>query len=390
MLIEEIRVVRLKLPPKKNDRPVAPAWQAQSIATPMSRYPRFRADRRTWTPPWQPLFCQVKLADGTWGLGMTSCAGPVAAIIADHLAPRLVGENALAGEKLWDMLWRMTSPYGPGLSSFAISAVDLALWDAKGKLLGKPVYELLGGPQADRIPCYGTGYDPAWHMELGFLGTKVPCLYGPEDGDKGLAANVECVAAARELAGDRNLMLDCWMSLDVAYAVRLAEQLRPYNLNWIEECLPPDDIDAHEALRERLPRMTLATGEHWFAPATFAAACRRRVVDILQPDIHWCGGLTACLKIAHLAATAGLSVVLHAGGNSPYGQHFTYASPVAPWCEFFTGPPPGLFFPGLQRGMRLQDAVVLPGMAVPEGGYLKPGDAPGFGLQLSEDMLEPL
>jgi L-rhamnonate dehydratase len=82
----------------------------------------------------------------------------------------------LATERLWDMIMRMASPYGSaGLTSYAISAVDLALWDLKGKLLGVPVYELAGGPAREDIFCYATGNDTDWHMELGFKGTKLAC-----------------------------------------------------------------------------------------------------------------------------------------------------------------------------------------------------------------------
>lgn len=313
-------------------------------------------------------------------MGITANGRPVAAIIDDHLAPMLVGENVFATEKLWDMMVRLTKPYGSaGLASYAISAVDLALWDLKGKLLGKPVYELLGGPQKDKIFCYATGNDTDWHLELGFKATKLACPYDPVDGVKGLMENERLVAKTREMIGDDlELMLDCWMGLDVDYAVRLAERLRPYRLKWLEECLPPEDLDAHCALRERLSWQTLAAGEHWYLLSPFDFACRHRVVDILQPDICWCGGLTACLEIAALAEEAGLTVILHGGGNTPYGHHFTYAMSVAPWCEFFIGSPPGI---------PLEEANRLPGMAVPKDGWLIPNDAPGFGLEVKEDWL---
>lgn len=387
MIIKEIRVVRLDLPPRSS-RPASAG--ALEIATPMSRYPRFKADRASWIPPWKTVWCQVIAEDGTWGLGMTGFGRPVAAVIADHLAPKLLGEDVFATEKLWDMMFRLTKPYGSaGLAACAISALDLALWDLKGKLLGKPVYALLGGPCRDRVFCYATGNAPELHMAMGFKATKLPCLYGPSDGLSGLEENEKFVAKAREDVGDHvEMMLDCWMALDVNYAVRLVERLRPYKLKWIEECLIPEDLDAHLELRRRLPDVTLATGEHWCTHFPFEFACRHKCVDILQPDITWCGGLTACLKIARLAEAAGLGVVLHAGGNSPYGQHFTYAMAVVPWCEYFTGPPAGTFHPGVQPGVPLQQSA-LPGMAVPNDGWLIPSHAPGFGLEIDERCLKP-
>ena len=322
--------------------------------------------------------CLVTAADGTWGLGMSSYGRPVAAIVNDHLGPLLVGEDCLAVERSWDLMTRAASPYSAaGLGSYAISAIDLALWDLKGKLLRRPVYELLGGPARDRIFCYATGNDTDWHMELGFRATKLACPHGPADGLAGLAANEALVARTRELIGpDVELMLDCWMAFDVEFAVRLAERLRPYGLKWIEDCLLPEDYDGQAELRRRLPWMTLATGEHWYTPIPFASAVARRSADILQPDIAWVGGLTPCLKIAHIAEGAGVSVIPHAGMNTPYGQHFGYAVPCSPMGEFFLGTAPGV---------PLEETRLFPGMAVPRDGRLVPEDGPGFGLGATLD-----
>jgi L-rhamnonate dehydratase len=221
----------------------------------------------------------------------------VAAVIEDHLAPQLVGEECFATEKLADMMFRMTKPYGStGLASYAVSAVDLALWDLRGKLLGQPVYQLLGGKQKDAIFCYATGNDVDWYQELGFRAFKLACPYGPANGWDGIRKNEELVARTRQQIGDEcELMLDCWMAFDMEYTVRLAEVLRPYRLKWMEECLIPEDMDAHVALRQRLPWQTLATGEHWYTHVPFQWAIHHKVADILQPDIQWCGG-RRCLR----------------------------------------------------------------------------------------------
>ena len=113
----------------------------------------------------------------------------------------------------------------------AISAVDLALWDLKGKLLQRPVYELLGGKQKDKLFCYATGFDLEWYLELGFRAVKLPMPYGPIDGIEGLKKTEEMVVAARETIGDAvELALDCWLALNVKHAVRLGEALKLYNL----------------------------------------------------------------------------------------------------------------------------------------------------------------
>jgi len=384
MKITEVRAMRLTLPPRERGTPPhRDGWAKDAeVANPMSRYPKVKRHRSLWLPHWENVWCKVTAEDGTWGIGMTSNGRVSAAIIEDHLAPNLIGEDCFATEKLADMLFRMTKPYGStGLASYAVSAVDLALWDLKGKLLNQPVYQLLGGPQQDRLFCYVTGNDVDWYQELGYRAFKLACPYGPADGLDGIKRNVEFVARAREQIGDDcELMLDCWMAFDVEYTVRLAEALRPYRLRWMEECLLSEDLDAHLALRERLPWQTLTTGEHWYTHVPFQWAAAHRAVDILQPDINWCGGLSTCRKIAASADAAGLSVMLHAGGNTAFGQHFSYATACVPWLETFVGTPPGV---------PLEEGWGLPGQASPKDGWLTPSDAPGFGLELQEDWLTP-
>ena len=290
----------------------------------------------------------------------------------------------MATEKLFDMMSRLATPYGSqGMASYAISAVDLALWDLKGKVLNRPVYELLGGPQKEKIFCYATGFESAWYLELGFRAMKLPFPYSPADGEEGLRKAEELVAAVRDQIGpDVALMLDCWMALDVDYTVRLAERLRPYRLRWIEDYLLPDDTEGFSQVRQRLPWQTLATGEHWYMPQSFARAANQRPVDILQPDPLWVGGISACLRICHIAEAAGLEVIPHGGMNYPYGQHLAYAMPAITWGERSGG----VSAPGVP----LAETVVLPGTAVIEDGYLIPSDAPGFGIEVDRALLESI
>ena len=392
MKIKSIRAVQLDLPatgplakPAKTEYKTArrPSWvESGSVANPMTRYPRYADYRPSWTPSWPDFGCVVEAEDGTWGLSTANHGRPVAALIDDYLGPRLIGENCFATEKSYDMMVRMGAPFGAtGLHAYAISAIDLALWDLKGKILDRPVYELLGGPAHDELFCYSTGGDTDWYMELGFPATKLPCPCGPADGVDGLEKNVELVAKTREQVGPKvELMLDCWMAFDVEYAVRLTEELRPYKLKWMEEMLRSEDVDAHAQLRQRVPWQTLATGEHWYGTTPFQHAASRHLVDIFQPDINWVGGLTAITKICAIAEAAGISVIPHGGGNTPYGQHACYALPAIPWTECFVATPPGV---------PPEEAVRLPGMAAPQNGRMVPSDRPGFGIQISEEHLAP-
>jgi len=368
---------------KPKTEPRRPPWtKSAEVAGPMSGYDRFKKLRSTWRFDGS-VGCLVTADDGTTGFGVTRNGAPVISLINDHFAPLLAGENALATERVWDMMMRMSMPYGStGITSYAISAVDLALWDLKGKILKTPVYELAGGPARESQFCYATGNDTDWHMELGFKGTKLACPYGTFDGLDAIKKNEDFVARTRELIGDDiELMLDCWLAFDVEFAVRQAERLRPYNLKWIEDCLNPDNLDGQDALRRRLPWQTLATGEHWYSPLPFMHAASRQAADIFQPDICWVGGFTACQKIVHIAEAAGLEVMLHAGMNTPFGQHFSFSQPNVRWGEYFVGGAPGV---------PLAETLVFPGMAVPENGRLVPNGEPGFGLGLTDSLLDAM
>jgi len=194
MNIKSIEAVKLAIP-GRGDEPVPdarrPGWaRAAEVAHPMAKYGYVKRHRSSWSARWGGVGCKVTAEDGTWGLGMTAHGRPVATIIQDHFGPQLVGQPCLATERLWDMMARMAKPYGAtGLASYAISAVDLALWDLKGKLLGQPVYALLGGPAHDALFCYATGNDTDWYLELGFQANKLACPYGPADGLRGLEEN---------------------------------------------------------------------------------------------------------------------------------------------------------------------------------------------------------
>jgi L-rhamnonate dehydratase len=210
---------------------------------------------------------------------------------------------------------------------------------------------------------------------------KLFLRHGPEDGLEGLRRNEELVARTREQIGDDvELMVDAWMSLNLEYTVRLAEALRPYRIKWLEDYLTPEDMDSYVKARQRLPGQTLATGEHWYTIHPFALAAGQGLVDILQPDVQWVGGITACVRICHIAEAHGLTVISHGGMNYPFGQHLAYAMPVIPWGERSEGVSP--------PGVPLEEMVLLPGTAVIRDGYLKPSDAPGFGMEVTKEWLE--
>ena len=398
MRIKQIRAACVDLAPHPATPPRVSASSADATAgaTGAADRRRFRhpLDRYPGLPHtaagWPRVACVATAEDGTWGLGLTLHGAPVAAIINDHFGPLLTGQPVTATEKAWDLMHRATAPYGAsGLASYAMSAVDLALWDLKGKLLRRPVYELLGGPQKERIFCYASNTDLSygmehslqWFLELGFRAVKIFLTTGPEQNLAGLRETEDRVARARELVGDDvELAVDGWLNPNVEYAVRLGEMLRPYRIKWLEDFLPADDLDGYAAVRQRLPGLTLASGEHWYGIGIFASAVQRRLVDILQPDLQWCGGLSNAVRICHLADAAGLTVIAHAGMNTPFGQHLSFAMPSVQWGERSEGVSP--------PGVPLQEMVYVPGTPVIRDGYLIPSDAPGFGIEATLEWLE--
>ena len=154
MKITQVRAVEIDIAPKPRTNPRFPKQTVPDLGGPMARYPELR--RSEWMPGrnWKRTACVVTAEDGTFGLGITLFSGPVVRLINDHLAQLLTGQNPMATERLFDLMQRATSPFGTaGLASFAISAVDNAIWDLKGKLLQKLMYEIIGGPQKQKIFC---------------------------------------------------------------------------------------------------------------------------------------------------------------------------------------------------------------------------------------------
>jgi L-rhamnonate dehydratase len=277
-------------------------------------------------------------------------------------------------------MWRSTLFYGrKGLVLNVISAVDLALYDLLGRLRQEPVYALLGGAVRDELIFYATGARPDLAQQMGFIGGKLPLHHAAHEGLAGLRANIEELAAMRDKVGDDFwLMWDCWMSLDLDYAVRLATAAGQYGLKWLEEALIPDDYWGYRELRQKVPRgMLISTGEHESTRYGFRMLLEMGCADILQPDVGWCGGITELSKISALADAYGALVVPH--GSSVYSYHFVITRTNSPFSEFLMMAPEAdevvpMFFP------------LLLDEPVPVNGRMKVPDTPGFGVELNPDV----
>lgn len=351
------------------------------IANPMSVYDEYQASRTSWgINALGTVVVQVELEDGTVGIGASVGGEPACFIIEKHLNRFLEGEDPRNIELIWDQMWRGSMPYGrKGLTIQAIGAVDLAIWDCLGKLRGEPVYALIGGKTKDRLPVYATTSRPDLAKEMGFVAAKLPCQYGPAQGREGLKKNVETFRAARESVGpDFPLRLDCYMSLTVPYAIELAHALAPYGLDWIEECLPPDDFDGYARLRQALTGVTLVTtGEHEYTRYGFRELIARGCADILQPDVNWVGGLTECRRIVAMAAAYDLPVIPH--GSSVFSYHMQYAFRNCPVGEIL------IMSPEADRIVPVFGDLFA-NEPLPKDGWLDLSDAPGWGVELNPKL----
>lgn len=385
MLLTSIRAVHLDIPrtPPKSAPRCEPWPRYAPRAMPINFYEEFSRLPQGMPGAGLPeVWVQATAEDGTTGYGRCSFGQPVASYIDHVIAPLIEGRDCMAIELMNDLIIRTGHRHGiAGLVATALSGVDLALWDLKGKLLGRPVYELLGGPVRDQIELYATNDHLDWSQELGFARFKITNPSHYIEGDQGLARIEEHVAHARDVVGSTaELMINPVMSFNVEFTLRLAERLRPYRLRWLEEPLPPYDVEGHAELKRSITWIPLATGEDHRGRYEFARLVERRAVDIVQPDISWGGGLSEMMKVYTIASTAGILTIPHGGANTPWGQHFAMAAPESPFQEYWLGTAPGI---------PLDETVPIPGMAMPVEGKITPSDAPGFGMEMREEWVRP-
>ena len=331
------------------------------------------------------LVVELELDDGTIGIGNAALAPhAVKTTIDTYLKPLLIGQDPLDSEYLWQSMYRRTLPFGrKGIGMTAISAIDLAVWDAKGKLLGQPVFRLLGGRTKQKIPVYAsrlysqpleTLYTEAKaYADQGFSAVKLRFGWGPKDGVEGMQQNLELVKTAREAVGPNvDLMADCYMGWSLEYAKRMLRLLEPHNLRWVEEPVIADDLAGYAELKA-LGHVAISGGEHEYTLAGFRQALDLKAFDIAQFDVNRVGGITAAKKIADLCEAYDVAVIPHAGQMHNY--HVSMSSYAAPISEYFPKVP-------VEVGNELF-WYVFDGEPVAENGFINlSDDKPGFGLTL--------
>jgi L-rhamnonate dehydratase len=367
-------------------------WEERLIR-PVDVYPRFRAEGAGWLPKIadgryrvETVFVELETDDGAIGIG-----GPItreqALIIDTELRPFLMGLDAMAHEVVWDTLYRAAVHGRKGSTMMAISAIDCAIWDLKGRVLGQPVYKLLGGPSRSEIPAYASalGYsiEPGRAAERarefvkqGYRATKWFFRDGPADGREGMVRNAQLVSALRGAVGDDvDIMLDCWMSWDVPYTVAMAERLEDYEPRWLEEPVLPDKIQSYAEIRRQV-RIPISGGEHEYTRWGLKQLMDAEAVDVLQPDIYWAGGITEMLKILALASCYDLPVIPH-GHSTPASAHLIASQPanLCPLLEYL-----------VKWNTIHQFFLKTPLM--PRNGVVTLPETPGLGMDLDESKIE--
>ncbi len=340
-------------------------------------YPKYSHVPPSWrTHLWQ-IVVRVESDCGIVGYGCGGGGRAAVAVINGHMRDLLIGRELDSVEdisRIWDTLYYESIPYGrKGIGIMALSGIDLALWDMLAKGEDAPVHRLIGARTKGAIKAYATGMDPEWYAELGFTAHKFPhrATGGAEDFERAERA----AALARESMGsDARLMIDTYMSWDTQTTLEMSRQLAPYDIFWFEDVLTPDDLEGQAALRSQVGPTLIAGGEHEFTHIGFGEIARAGALGLWQPDITWCGGITAGIRILDIAREHSIPVAPHRGGEV-WGLHLIAASDCIDFAELLPG----------SRGA--EKDILWIGEPSPKLGSIEPTDDPGFGVEPNEDML---
>lgn len=336
--------------------------------------------------PLHALYVEIQTDEGGSGI-----FGPIEEWQAFHvykaLRPYLIGRDPLATELLYDQMIRMDRHGRSGLYMTAISAVDCALWDLKGKAWNQPVYRLLGGPTRPAVPAYasmlGFSVEPTQaatvageYKAKGFTAQKWFFRYGPGDGVEGMAKNLAMAHNVRETVGAHyTLMFDAFIGWDVTYAIQMVRELAPLRPFWMEEPIPPERVSELRKIREAAA-VPLATGEHVYTRWQTKELLINGAVDVLQNDPDWTGGITEQVKLCALAAAFETPLIAHGHSLLPALHVAGAQSPaVVPRVEY------------LLRDQEVKQFFHSP-IYRPEQGDVALPTLPGLGMVLDEAKIE--
>lgn len=367
--------------------PTFPAGQRQ--ARQLDIYPEFNTGSVN-TPqanaPLHALYVEIQTDEGVTGF-----FGPIedwqGFHIQQSLRPFLIGRDPLATELLYDQMIRLDRHGRSGFFMTAVSVVDCALWDLKGKAWNQPIYRLLGGPTRPAVPAYASmlGFDsepaPAAllaqeYKAKGYTAQKWFFRYGPGDGAEGMGKNLAMAQAVRDAVGPHyQLMFDAFMGWDLTYASQMVRELEPLRPFWVEEPIPPERVSEFRKLKA-VASVPIATGEHVYTRWQTKELLVNGAVDILQNDPDWTGGITEQMKLCALASSFEVPLIAHGHSLLPALHVAGAQSPAAvPRVEY------------LVRYQEVKQYFHNP-IYRPENGNVVLPTLPGLGMVLDEERIE--
>ena len=342
------------------------------------------------------LVIRVHTDEGIVGIGEVDSApeavlalvtAPGSHAIANSFHSLLVGEDPRDVERLWQKMYRGMNYIGRrGIALHAQSGIDIALWDIRGKAEGKPISELLGGAIHTKVRAYASMLMPdttaetaervAALREAGFTAVKLG--WGPLGKDP--AHDVRLAAAAKEAAGDGDILIDAGLGYvaDAKVAIGVAREFEQLGIYWLEEPFEPDEYEAYAELADAVD-IRVAAGEQDTTVWGFRELIERGHVDVVQPDVTRCGGITELVRIAAFAREHAVETVPHAwksGIIKAASLHVNAVLPDATFQEYCVADTP------------INQTLVKERMPVDADGFVAVPTGPGLGIELDEDVLE--
>ena len=359
------------------------------------------------------VFLRIESDEGISGVGEATSSGGGGSIVVGNMAKllrdskvsedfrdSLIGENPEDVDRIWHMLYRRFTGGGGrgGFVTTLLSGVDIALWDIKGKVMGRPVYELFGGPVWDRVLLYthvspgdpqNAAQEARDRVAEGYTALKTD-PFMPEMkryhrnyksgaiSAAGATLGVDTIAAIRETVGPEvEILVDAHGNFNVPTAIDLARRLEPYDITWFEEPVQPDSYDALRHVKENVS-VPLCVGERLYTRWDFVPVLTERLAEYIMPDVVWTGGISELRKIANLAEVFYVPVSPHdASGpiNILAGAHTMMTVPNFYRLEIGSGV------------LDMYAKMVYPPLDI-RGGYLYLPDSPGLGIELNTDYLD--
>lgn len=341
------------------------------------------------------LICRIDTEEGIIGWG--EAFGPSLihkTIIDKYYSEYLIGKDPFDTQVIWETLYNKFRDNGQkGVTVQALSAIDIALWDIKGKATGKPVYQLMGGKFRDRVKPYATGMyrkytsneiaetaaEAASYVARGFNAVKVKTGFG-------LEYDIELIKAVREaIGGDIDLMVDPNHGYNASTAIQAGHAMEKYNITWFEEPVPPEDIAGYQEVKNSL-NIPISGGEAEFTRWGMQHLINNRCVDIVQPDCTITGGLSEFLKISTLCSLANIQIYPHIWGSSialATGIHAAFSLPdFPPSLE----PAPVYLEYDQTTNIFREELSTKPPLVM--DGWLYPPTEPGLGIEINEDLID--